>query len=262
MTIWMVALTGLLAALAATSVVWALSVRLRDASIVDICWGPGLALLAWLYCFLLAAFRPRPIVMASLVTAWGVRLAVHIFRRHRGTGEDARYRAIRAAHGDGFWWQSLFVVFWLQAAILWFVALPVLSAARVPEPAVLTATDVAGLLLFVVGFAFEAIGDYQLQRFRRVPDNRGKVLDTGLWRYTRHPNYFGDAVLWWGVYLGAASAPGGWLTVASPMLMTFLLLRVSGVTLLERSLKASKPGYAEYVARTSGLVPWLPRRAK
>jgi steroid 5-alpha reductase family enzyme len=122
-----------------------------------------------------------------------------------------------------------------------------------------TAADVAGVLLFAIGFAFETIGDYQLERFKSRPANRGRVLDTGLWRYTRHPNYFGDALLWWGVYLIAASAPGGWLTLASPLLMTFLLLRVSGVTLLERGLVESKPGYADYIARTSSFIPWPPR---
>lgn len=253
-------LTGFVLLLAALTVVWGVSVRLRDVSIVDICWGPGFGLLAWWYCVFLAAFEPRQVLVAALVTVWGARLAMHIYRRHRGKGEDPRYQAMRAARGVAFWWRSLFVVFWLQAAILWFVALPVLAVALAPGPGRVTLTDVAGLLVFAIGFAFEVIGDRQLERFRAVPANRGRVLDTGLWRYTRHPNYFGDALLWWGIYLIAASVPGGWLTVASPLLMTVLLLRVSGVTLLERGLLASKPGYAEYVERTSGFFPRLPRR--
>jgi steroid 5-alpha reductase family enzyme len=122
-----------------------------------------------------------------------------------------------------------------------------------------TLTDAAGLVLFAVGFAFEAVGDHQLTRFRSTAANRGRVLDTGLWRYTRHPNYFGDAVLWWGVFLLAAAAPGAWLTVLSPTVMTFLLLRVSGVVLLERGLRASKPGYDAYARRTSAFFPWFPR---
>lgn len=262
MTFLAAALTGLVVIFAALTIAWAVSVRIHDVSIVDICWGPGFVLLAWLYCLLHAAFSPRPILIAALVTLWGVRLAVHIFRRHRGAGEDPRYRAMRASYGHPFWWRSLFIVFWLQAAILWFVALPALASARAPGPSNVTATDVAGLLLFAIGFAFETIGDYQLDRFKSVPSNRGTVLDTGLWRFTRHPNYFGDAVLWWGVYLIAASAPEGRLTAASPLLMTLLLLRVSGVTLLERSLKASKPGYAAYMARTSAFLPWFPRGPK
>jgi steroid 5-alpha reductase family enzyme len=251
------ALTALLAVVVALTLVWALSVRLRDASIVDICWGPGFVLLAWLYAAIFHAFTPRPVLVGVLVTLWGVRLAVHIFRRHRG--EDPRYAAMRAARGPAFWWRSLLVVFWLQAVILWFVALPLLVTAAAPGPPAVTITDVLGVVLFATGFAFEAIGDAQLARFRSDVSNRGTVLDTGLWRYTRHPNYFGDALLWWGVYLIALSAPGGWITIASPLVMTLLLLRVSGVTLLERGLSASKPGYAEYVARTSAFVPWMPR---
>ena len=249
---------GLAAVVGLLSLAWMVSVRLRDASIVDICWGPGFALLAWMYCVLLAAFRPRPLLMAVLITAWGARLAWHIFTRGRGAGEDRRYAAIRARHGDGFWWRSLFLVFWLQGGLMWFIALPVLAASASPDTP-LGLLDVAGVLLFAAGFGIEAVGDHQLRRFKAVAANRGKVLDTGLWRYTRHPNYFGDALLWWGLYVLAASAPAGWLTIASPALMTFLLARVSGVTLLERDLRASKPAYAAYIDRTSPFVPWFPR---
>ena len=132
-------------------------------------------------------------------------------------------------------------------------------AVRAAQPSALTAADGVGVFLFAVGFGFESVGDYQLERFKAEPSNRGNVLDTGLWRYTRHPNYFGDATLWWGLYAIAAATPGGWLTVLSPMLMTFLLMRVSGVTLLEDSLKASKPGYRAYIARTPAFFPWFPR---
>jgi len=150
-------------------------------------------------------------------------------------------------------------VFWLQGALLWFIALPLLFASRGPEAPLFAATDVVGLLVFVTGFAFEAVGDLQLQRFKRDPSNRGRVLDRGLWRYTRHPNYFGDALLWWGLYLLSLATPGGWLTLLSPALMTFLLVRVSGVTLLEEGLRVRKPAYADYVARTSAFLPWFPR---
>ena len=192
------------------------------------------------------------------MTLWGTRLSFHIFRRSRGHGEDPRYQTMRAAHGPAFWWRSLFSVFWLQAAILWFVSLPLLFATGATRPARLTALDGLGILLFVVGFGVEVVGDHQLERFRAEPANRGQVLDSGLWRYTRHPNYFGDALLWWGVYALAASTPRGWLTVLSPLLMTWLLLRVSGVTLLEESLKRSKPGYRAYMARTPAFFPRFP----
>jgi steroid 5-alpha reductase family enzyme len=257
MTVVVAAGVGLLTVLAAMTIAWVLSVRLRDASIADICWGPAFVLLAWLYCLLFDPPGPRPILIASLVTVWGTRLAVHIGRRH--SGEDPRYASMRAGHGPAFWWRSLFVVFWLQAGIIWFVSLPLLAAARPAGPSDVTPADAAGLLLYAVGLAFEVVGDYQLGRFRSDAGNRGRVLDTGLWRFSRHPNYFGDALLWWGIFVLATSVPGGWLTAAGPAVMTFLLLRVSGVVLLERNLKASKPGYDSYVRRTSAFVPWFPR---
>src|SRR6185503_18794892 len=209
----------------------------------------GFVLLAWLYCLLPPTLTSRPCLVAALVTLWGARLSLHIFRRNHGKVEDPRYQAMRAAHGRTFWWRSLFTVFWLQGAILWFVALPLLVAVRAARPAALTA----------VGFGFEVVGDYQLERFKAAPANRGHVLDRGLWRYTRHPNYFGDAILWWGLYTIACATPGGWVTGLSPALMSFLLMRVSGVTLLEEGLKASKPGYRAYITRTPAFFPWFPR---
>jgi steroid 5-alpha reductase family enzyme len=252
-------LIGLGTILAASTLVWMISVRLEDASIADVCWGLGFVLLVWLYWLLSPTVTPRSWLIAAMITLWGARLSLHIFRRRHGNGEDPRYQAMRAAHGDDFWWRSLFTVFWLQGAILWFVALPVLAAVRAARPATLTAVDAFGCLVFAIGFGFETVGDRQLRRFRADPSNRGQVLDRGLWRYTRHPNYFGDATLWWGLYVIAAATPGGWLTVLSPALMTLLLLRVSGVTLLERSLTTTKPGYRAYIARTPAFVPWFPR---
>jgi steroid 5-alpha reductase family enzyme len=253
------ALAGLSGILAALTLVWILSLKLRDASIADICWGPGFALLAWVYCALSPALTARSWLVAALVNLWGARLSVHIFRRNHGKGEDRRYQAMRASHGAAFWWRSLFAVFWLQGAILWWVALPLLVAVRAARPARLTVVDGIGVVLFAIGFGFEVVADYQLARFKAEPSNRGHVLDRGLWRYTRHPNYFGDATLWWGLYAIACATPGGWLTVLSPALMSFLLMRVSGVTLLEEGLKASKPGYREYITRTPAFFPWFPR---
>jgi steroid 5-alpha reductase family enzyme len=254
------ALAGLGAILATLTLVWMLSVKLRDASIADVCWGSGFVLLAWVYCLLSATLTPRAWVVATLVTVWGTRLSVHIFRRNRHSGEDPRYQAMRTSQGPAFWWRSLFTVFWLQGAILWFVALPILVAVRAAAPLELTAIDGLGVVLFLIGFGFEAVGDYQLERFKADPSNKGRVLDRGLWRYTRHPNYFGDATLWWGLYVIACATPGGWLTVLSPFLMTVLLMRVSGVTLLEAGLTKSKPHYRAYVARTPAFFPWFPRR--
>ena len=259
MTSIVTAFTGLGALLTVVTLLWVLSVKLRDASIADIFWGLGFVLLAWLYCLLSPTMTSRAWLVATLTTLWGARLSLHIFLRHRGRGEDPRYQAMRAAQGPAFWWRSLFTVFWLQGALLWFIAVPLLVAVRAAQPAALGVVDGLGIVLFAIGFGFEAVGDYQLERFRAEPGNRGKVLDTGLWHYTRHPNYFGDATLWWGLYVVAAAAPGGWLMLLSPALMTFLLMRVSGVTLLEDGLKASKPGYLAYVSRTPAFFPWFPR---
>ena len=255
-------LVGLGAILTVLTLVWMVSVKRRDASIADICWGLGFVLLAWLYCFVSPALTPRSWLVAVLITLWGTRLSQHIFRRNRGKGEDPRYQAMRASHGRAFWWRSLFTVFWLQGAILWFVALPLLVAVSAAQPAALTPVDGLGTFLFAVGFGFEVVGDYQLERFKAEPANRSTVLERGLWRNTRHPNYFGDATMWWGMYVIAASTPVGWLTVLSPSLMTLLLMRVSGVTLLEDGLKASKPGYRAYIERTPAFFPWFPRAGR
>jgi steroid 5-alpha reductase family enzyme len=253
------ALVGLATILSVLTVVWVLSLRLQDASVADICWGLGFVMLAWLYCLLSPTLTPRSWLVAALITLWGTRLSAHIFHRHHGQPEDPRYQAMRASHGPAFWWRSLFTVFWLQGAILWFVALPLLVAVQATPPATFTALDGLGLVLFAVGFGFEVVGDYQLARFKAEPSNRGAVLDRGLWHYTRHPNYFGDATMWWGIFAVAASTPHGWLTVLSPSLMTWLLMRVSGVTLLEDGLKATKPGYRAYISRTPAFFPWRPR---
>jgi steroid 5-alpha reductase family enzyme len=253
------ALAGLSVVLTALTLVWVLSVKLRDASIADVCWGLGFAVLAWLYCVLSPTLTPRSWLITALITLWGTRLSLHILRRNHRKGEDPRYQAMRAAHGPAFWWRSVFTVFWLQGTILWFVALPVLVAVRAAQPESLTVIDALGVVLFLIGFGFEVIGDAQLARFKGEPANRGRVLDRGLWRYTRHPNYFGDATLWWGLYVIACATPYGWLTVLSPALMSFLLLRVSGVTLLEDGLKATRPDYRAYIARTPAFFPWFPR---
>ncbi|MEO7795834.1 MAG: DUF1295 domain-containing protein [Thermoanaerobaculia bacterium] len=244
---------------------WLLSVRLRDVSIVDVMWGPGFALVAAVGASLGAGDESRKAVVVVLVGVWGLRLGMHIFRRNapRGGGqsEDYRYRAMRERQGPRFVWLSAFTVFGLQGALLLFIALPLLASTALAGAPALRLLDFAGIALFLAGFFCEAVGDAQLARFRANPANRGKVCDVGLWRYSRHPNYFGDATLWWGFYLIACAVPGGAWTIASPIVMTILLLKVSGVALLERGLTSSKPGYAEYVARTSAFIPWFPRSA-
>jgi len=252
------ALWGFAVAAALFGAVWAASVVRRDASLVDRFWGLGFVVLAWWY--VVSAGAPG-LLAAGLASAWGLRLSGYITWRNRGKGEDRRYAVMRERHGRGFALRSLFTVFLLQALLLWVIAFPLFAAARGETigGGAGAALATAGAAVWLVGFAFESAGDFQLARFKRDPTNRGRVLDRGLWRYTRHPNYFGDILVWWGLYL-VACAHGGWWTVFAPVLMTVFLARVSGVTLLERQLRESKPGYADYVRRTSALVPWPPRR--
>jgi steroid 5-alpha reductase family enzyme len=247
------------AALCMTTLVWVLSLVKRDAGIIDIFWRLGFVLVAWLAFFNTDGFQQRKILVVALVTLWGVRLATHIFVRSLGKGEDYRYREMRDKRPGIFWIWSLFGVFWLQAVILWFVSAPILVSQYGGQPERLTWLDGVGAVVFLTGFLFESIGDWQLARFKSVPANTGKVMNTGLWRYTRHPNYFGDALVWWGLFLIALSVPGSWWTVASPMVMTFLLMKVSGVALLEKSMAEKKPAYRDYILRTNAFFPGRPR---
>jgi steroid 5-alpha reductase family enzyme len=252
-----VALTGLVAVWVASTVLWMVSLRLRDASIADPFWGPGFLLAGATYLLADGSPTPRGLLVTALVAGWAGRLGIHLWVRNRRHGEDPRYQAMRAHHGVRFPWVSLVTVFWLQAVLLWVVSLPIFGA--VVSDLGLTAWDAVGVLLFLVGLATEATADAQLARFTADPGNRGKVLDRGLWRFSRHPNYFGDALLWWGVYFLAVGAGAGW-TVVGPVLMTVLLVKVSGVALLERTVTERRPGYAEYARRTSAFVPWFRRR--
>ena len=252
-----VALSGLAAVLFALTLLWMLSLRLRDASIIDSFWGPGFALATLVYYLVDGSRAPRGTLVLILVTAWAARLGYHLHRRNRRLGEDPRYVAMREKYGERWERVSLFRVFWLQGAILWVVSAPLLAAV-LGGPA-LSALDFAGAAIFLVGLALESLADHQLTRFRADPANKGRVLESGLWRYSRHPNYFGDAVVWWGLYAVAAGAGAYW-TIFAPVIMTFLLLEVSGVPLLEKSLGRSRPGYAEYVRRTSAFVPWPPKK--
>jgi steroid 5-alpha reductase family enzyme len=181
-----------------------------------------------------------------------------VARRNHGKPEDPRYAAMRQRRGEAFWWQSLLVVFWLQALILWIVGWPLWIIATATSVRAFGALDALAIACYAIGLGFEAIGDAQLARFKADPANRGRVMETGLWRYTRHPNYFGDALVWWGLFLLAAQLPRGLLTIVSPIVMTILLRWVSGVTLLESSM-SQRPGYGAYVARTSPFLPWWPR---
>jgi steroid 5-alpha reductase family enzyme len=238
---------------------WLVSLALKNSSIVDIFWGAGFVLAAWVYYALTPDGLPaRKLLIALLVTIWGMRLSLYILWRNRGKGEDFRYQVWRKEAGSAWWWRSFFKVFLLQGILMWVISAPLLAAQFFPGPNKLSVVDFLGVFIWMVGFFFEAVGDMQLARFKSNPANKGKVMDRGVWRYTRHPNYFGDSSQWWGYYLISAAA-GGWWTILSPILMTLFLLRVSGVTLLEKTL-STRPGYEEYIRRTSPFIPWFPKQ--
>jgi steroid 5-alpha reductase family enzyme len=239
---------------------WLVSLRLRDASIVDIWWGPGFVSIAAVSFMLGSGGDPMRSRLVLLMAAlWGLRLGAYLFWRNAGKGEDYRYQAMRRHYGERFARVSLVSVFGLQGALMWFISLPLQVAQTGGATGGLGALDALGSAAFAAGLLCEALGDLQLARFKSDRANAGRVMDRGLWRYTRHPNYFGDCLAWWGIWLVACGAPGGVYTLASPLLMTYLLLRVSGVALLERGLVKRKPGYADYIARTSAFIPRPPR---
>lgn len=246
--------------LACMLALWVLSLRLSDASIADVFWGVGFAAVG-LASLALASPSSRALLLAAMAALWGLRLALHLGRRWRGKGEDRRYQAMRRSWGPRFPVASLFTVFLLQGVLMWVVSLPLQAGAVLDGARPLGPIDALGVVTFATGLCFEAVGDAQLARFLADPASAGKVMQGGLWRFTRHPNYFGDALVWWGIGLVAASA-GAWWALAGPALMTVLLLRVSGVSLLEADIAARRPGYASYVTRTSAFIPLPPRRTR
>jgi steroid 5-alpha reductase family enzyme len=237
--------------------IWSVSVLRRDASVVDPAWGPGFLGVALVALVHAGDPTARGWLAAALAGVWALRLGAHLTWRSWGEPEDFRYAAMRARHGRRFAWVSLVTVFGLQGVLMWIVSLPLQLAPSAGSS--WPCTVPAGVLLWALGLGFEVIGDVQLARFRRDPGNAGRVLDTGLWRYTRHPNYFGELVLWWGLWLVSLDGPARIWSAVSPALISFLLLRVSGVPLLEAGLRRRRPEYADYVARTS---PFLPRRPR
>jgi steroid 5-alpha reductase family enzyme len=238
---------------------WLASLVAKDASIVDRFWGIAFIVIASAASAAGDGYEMRARLVVLLVALWGLRLSFYITVRNLGSGEDYRYRAMRRQWGKQFPLASLFTVFLLQGVIAWIVSLPVQAAIAADSPAHLTLLDGLGVVVWATGFVFESVADWQLARFKDDPRNRGRLLDRGLWRYTRHPNYFGDALQWWGLWFFAA-ATGAWWTAIGPALMTFLLLRVSGVSLLEKRLRSSKPEYEEYCRRTSAFLPMPPSR--
>ncbi len=239
---------------------WLVSLVVRNASIVDIVWGLGFVVVAWTTFLVADGARDRKLLLALMVTVWGLRLAGYLAWRNVGHGEDFRYRAMRKKHGDRFPLKSLTTVFLTQAALMWVVSLPVQLAMVPTSPRHLGVLAFVGLGLWAVGMFFETVGDLQLARFKADPGSAGKVMDRGLWRYTRHPNYFGDFAAWWGIFAVAAQTSTGRFGVVGPIVMSVLLMKVSGVGMLEKTIGTRRQGYDEYRRRTSTFFPLPPKR--
>jgi steroid 5-alpha reductase family enzyme len=248
---------GLVFALSAGVILWLVSLRTRDVSIVDIFWGLGVAGVVDIAAFVGQAGGSRTSAVLFLINLWGLRLAAHIWARHKG--EDHRYAAMRQKFGAKWWWLSLIQVFLLQAILIWFVPAPLVAAvlySHIP----MGWLDYAGIAVAAVALLLESLADFQLAAFRDDPANKGKVMDRGLWGWSRHPNYFGEALIWWGYFAVGFGASHQWWLILSPVLITFLLLQVSGVTLMEEKMDERRPGYAEYRRRVSAFIPWPPKK--
>jgi steroid 5-alpha reductase family enzyme len=242
------------------SLLWIVSIIIKNVSIVDLFWGFGFVFAAAFYFLKTGVPEPRKIILLSLVTLWGARLSLYLTWRNAGKGEDFRYKQFRMEYGEKrYWWISFFQTFLLQGILMWLISAPLLGAQYYGPEYPLGFADFFGIVLWIIGFSFEAGGDWQLAKFRSDPANKGKVLNTGFWYYTRHPNYFGDSAVWWGFGLLCLSA-GGILPVFGSILMTALIIKVSGVALLEKSLKDQKPQYKEYIEKTSAFLPWFPKK--
>jgi steroid 5-alpha reductase family enzyme len=246
--------------MAMMTILWIVSVAIKNVSIVDLFWGFGFVVVST-FCFLKSpGFFPRKTLIMILVSLWGFRLSAYLTWRNTGKGEDFRYKEFRKKYGEKrYWWISFFQTFLLQGILMWLISAPILGAQYYGAEKPLGILDLSGLGFWIIGIMFEAGGDFQLAVFKADPANKGKVFDKGFWKYTRHPNYFGDSAVWWGLGLISISA-GAYLPALGSVLMTLLIIKVSGVALLEKSLKDQKPEYREYIEKTSAFLPWFPKK--
>jgi steroid 5-alpha reductase family enzyme len=231
----------------------------KDNSVADIAWGPGFIVVSWATLFINGSYNFTQFLTAALITIWGLRLAIRIYRRNRGKGEDPRYRKWREDWGKHFVLRSYLQVFIIQGFVLLLNVTPVMIIMSSTSGAVHW-TAYAGLAVWCVGFSFESIGDWQLDRFLKDPANRGTIIDIGLWRYTRHPNYFGECTMWWGIFVIALGVPWGWVGVIGPIAITSTILFVSGIPMTEKLMEKT-PGWEEYKKKTSALIPWFPKKS-
>ncbi len=238
---------------------WVLSVFIKNVSIVDIFWGLGFIVANGVYIYLSKDLYTRHILLFILVSLWGLRLSIYLAYRNIGKGEDFRYQEFRMRYGaKRYWWFSFFQVFLLQGLLIMLVSLPLLGVNFNTQSNDLNWLDYLAIFMWLVGFSFESVGDFQLTKFKKNPSNKGNVLNKGLWKYTRHPNYFGDAVIWWSYAIFCVSAGSYWPVIGS-VLMTYLIIKISGVSLLEETLKDKKPEYRNYIKKTNSFFPWFPK---
>jgi steroid 5-alpha reductase family enzyme len=250
---------GFLIIMTMMTLLWVASVIAKNVSIVDLFWGLGFVLTTGFYFIKTDGFELRKIILMILVALWGLRLSAYLAWRNIGKGEDFRYQQFRKNYGEKrYWWISFFQTFLLQGILMWLISAPLLGAQYYNQRDSLSIIDFTGFFFWIVGFCFEAGGDFQLAQFRADKTNKGKVMDKGFWKYTRHPNYFGDASVWWG-YGFLCLASGSYFPVLGSVLMTALIIKVSGVALLEKSLKEQKPQYKQYIEKTSAFLPWFPK---
>lgn len=253
-------LYGTILILSLMSTLWLISVIIKNVSIVDLFWGAGFVTVNAFYFFVIGDFYLRQIILLILVSTWGFRLSGYLAWRNIGKGEDFRYQEFRRSYGPArYWWVSFFQTFLLQGVLMLIVSLPLLASNFYTQSDDLIWLDFVAILVWIIGITFEAGGDFQLARFKKNPANKGKVLQTGLWKYTRHPNYFGDSAVWFAFALFCIATGSYWPIVGS-VVMTLLIIKVSGVALLEKSLKDKKPEYKEYIRKTSSFIPMFPKK--
>jgi len=236
---------------------WIVSLIIKKASIADRMWGLGFVIIAWLTFYNSNGFLPRQVILLSVVTVWGMRLFIHITMRSWGKEEDPRYGAWRKEHGSKFWLISLFKVFIIQAIFMFNVSLGVQLGILSSESSHLTLFDYAGLAIWITGFIIESSADRQLKTFLNKPQNAGKIMNKKLWSLSRHPNYFGESLQWWGIFIIVLSCPFGYVTIISPVLITYSLLKISGVTMMESVEFSDNPEYIKYVEETNAFIPWF-----
>ncbi len=242
------------------TILWIWSVLIKNVSIVDIFWGFGFVVVNVFYVFHLEIIAPRNLLLFILVSIWGLRLTIYLAIRNIGKGEDFRYQKFRKDYGEKrYWWFSYFQVFLLQGILILIVSLPLLGIHSSTNFGEFIWLDYLAILVWFIGFSFEAGGDYQLYQFKKNPKNSGKVLNTGFWKYTRHPNYFGDSTVWWSYALFSIAAGSYWQIIGA-IIMTLLIIKISGVALLEKTLNNTKPKYKEYIENTNAFFPWFPKK--